>query len=173
MEFFVLRDKFSKALSNVTKAISAKVSLPILQNVLIEEDSGRLKLTATDLDKSVITWIGAKIEGDIESTTIPAKPLQSFVSSLNDDQIGGVISGDKLKIQSKTAKATFNGISSKEYPNLDYSISDNYFELNLSVLKEAVSHTYFSTSLDETKPLWTGILIKLVGDTLHIVGPVS
>lgn len=170
MEFVLIREKFSKALNSLVKAISAKVSLPILQNILIEEDAGRIKLTATDLDKSVLTWIGAKIEGEKASITIPAKALQGFVNSISDEQVTCSLKNEKLVVKSLSATATFNGISSKEYPNLDYSITKNAFEIRTVLLKEAVTHTYFSTSIDESKPLWTGILLKIVEDKIHIVG---
>ena len=169
MEFVLIREKFSKALNSAVKAISAKVSLPILQNILIEEDEGRIKLTATDLDKSVLTWVGAKIEGDKNSLTVPAKALQGFVNSILDDQITCSLKGEKLVVKSVSATATFNGISSKEYPNLDYSLTKNAFEVSTVLLKEAVTYTYFSTSVDESKPLWTGILLKVVEDKVHVV----
>lgn len=170
MEFILVREKLSKALNFLTKAISAKASLPILQNILIEQDEGRIKLTATDLDKTIICWLGAKIEGENKPVTVPAKVFQGFVSSVSDDQVSCEITGEKLTVKSSGAKATLNGISAKEYPNLDYSLSKNYIDVKTSLLKEAVTHTYFSTSIDETKPLWTGILLKIVDDKLHFVG---
>lgn len=168
MEFEVVKDNFAKALSIVNKAISAKASLPILSNVLISEDNKRLKITATDLDRSIITWVGAKIT-DEASTTIPAKPLLGFVSSLNDEKIKGTIVKDTLKLETKTTKASFNGVSSKDFPTLDYKLSDNYFEIPTGVLKRAVEETYFSASADDSKPAWTGILFNVVDGSLHIV----
>jgi len=168
MEFEVVKENFAKALSVVNKAISAKASLPILSNVLISQDNKRLKIVATDLDKSIITWVGAKITGDA-STTIPAKPLLGFVSSLNDEKITGKIEKDTLKLKTNTTEASFNGVSSKDFPTLDYELSDNYFEIPTGVLKRAVEETYFSASTDDSKPAWTGILFNVVDKNLHIV----
>jgi DNA polymerase-3 subunit beta len=168
MEFEVVREKFSKALSTANKAISVKASLPILQNVLIEQDKGRLKLTTTDLDRSIITWVGSKITGD-SSVTIPAKPLFGFVSGLTSEKLTGVVSKDGLKIKTKGTSAAFNGVNAKDYPTLDYALSDDYFEIKTDLLKRAIDETYFTASTDDSKPAWTGILLKIVEGNLHIV----
>ncbi|PIR43494.1 DNA polymerase III subunit beta [candidate division WWE3 bacterium CG10_big_fil_rev_8_21_14_0_10_32_10] len=170
MKFEVLREHFSRALSLANKAISVKASLPILQNVLLESDSGRLKVVATDLDKSIVTWVGAKIdeEGKI---TVPAKALYNFVNGLKEDRVVGEITGNNLKLKTAKTQAIFNGTSASEYPLLDYVVSDNHFLVNSNLLKKAVDETYFSSSVDDSSnPEWTGILLKKLDNDIHFVG---
>ncbi|MBP7859654.1 DNA polymerase III subunit beta [Patescibacteria group bacterium] len=169
MTFEILRENFAKALLTCNKAISVKASLPILQNILIEEDSKRIKLTATDLDKSVMCFVGAKITGENTPVTIPAKVLASFVAGLQDETITCEIKKEQLEVVSKNAKAKFNGISHKEFPTLNYKISDQALLINTDSLKRAIDETYFSASLDDTKPIWTGILLKIVEGSMHVV----
>jgi DNA polymerase-3 subunit beta len=168
MEFEVVRENLNKALSIANKAISVKASLPILQNFLIEQDTGRLKITATDLDRSIVTWVGAKISGE-GSVTIPAKPLVNFVSSLKDERVSGEVKKESLDLKTKSAKASFNGVESKDFPTVKYELSDNAFEINTDILKRSIDETYFSASNDDTRPAWTGILFTVVGEDLHIV----
>ena len=170
MKFQVVRENLSKALGIANKAISVKASLPILQNVLLQNDEGRLKIVSTDLDKSIITWIGAKIEGE-GSLTIPARALHAFVSGLSDEQIFGEIKDSHLILKTNKSQATFNGMSSSEYPTLDYSISKDHFVINSDILKRAVDETYFSANVDDSSnPEWTGILLRVVDNALHFVG---
>lgn len=168
MEFEVIRENLSKALSITNKAISAKASLPILQNLLIEEDSGRLKIVGTDLDRSIVTWVGAKISNPT-SITIPAKPLVSFVSGLSDEKITGSVNKNSLSLKSKNASAKFNGVSAKDFPNINYELSDKFFEISTDVLKKAIDETYFAASIDEGKPAWTGVMFTVNDDELKVV----
>ncbi|HHH14151.1 MAG TPA: DNA polymerase III subunit beta [candidate division WWE3 bacterium] len=168
MEFEVLRENLVKSLSVSNKAISAKSSLPVLQNVLIEADEGRLKLVTSDLEKSIVTWVGAKIKGE-GSVTIPAKLLYNFVSSLKDERLKGTLKKDKLEISTDSTKAVFNGTEADSYPQFSYSISKNTLEIPSDVLKRAVEETYFSASTDDTRPEWTGILLESTKEGLLFV----
>jgi len=169
MKFTLVREKFAKALSITLKAISVKSSLPILQNVLLESDGGRLKLVASDLEKSIVTWVGGKIEGE-GSITVPAKSLYDFVNGLKDEYIEGEIKGESFSVKTKTAKASFNGMSAEEYPAINYTLSENKMKISAAVLKSSVDETHFSSSKDDMRPAWTGILLKTVGKDLHFVG---
>lgn len=169
MKFKLVREKFAKALGIAQKAISVKSSLPILQNVLLESDEGRVKIVTSDLEKSIVTWVGGKVDGE-GGLTVPAKSLYEFVNGLKDEYIEGEVVGESLKLKTKTAEATFNGMGVDEYPAVDYTISENKMQIPSSVLKSSVDETHFSSSKDDMRPSWTGILLKLVDDHLHFVG---
>lgn len=169
MKFKVSKENLSKALSLTNKAISVKSPLPILQNVLIQSDGPRLKFAATDLDKTIITWADAQVEGEF-STTIPAKVFFNFVNSLKTDELIGEVVDDTLHLSAKGTQASFNGMNVEDFPELNYAISENHFSLDSDTLKDFVSHTHFSTSIDDsTNPAWTGILIQKGEEDLHFV----
>ena len=62
MKVLVLQDNLSHGLSIVSRAVSPRSTLPVLGNVLAATDDGRLRLSATNLELGITTWIGAKIE---------------------------------------------------------------------------------------------------------------
>lgn len=171
MKFEIAKNELAKALSVVNKAITAKAPLPILQNVLLEStQEGQLKLMATDLDRYIVTWLDAKIEGE-GSTTVPAKALYTFVNGLSDDLIFGDLKGNNLTLKTSKAKATFNGTSPADYPTMDYVLSDNHFVIDSDLLKRTIDETSFSSSAAEnSNPEWTGILLKSSADVIHVVG---
>ena len=70
-----LRDNLSRALTAVSRAVSSRSMLPVTQNVLLESNNGQLKITATNTEISISTWIGAKIEHEGESSTRLVKPF--------------------------------------------------------------------------------------------------
>ena len=86
MNVSCLQETLSKGLGIVGRAVATRTTLPITQNVLIATDHGRLKLTATNLEMAISTWIGSTVEdeGDI---TIPARLLSEFVGSLQNEKV--------------------------------------------------------------------------------------
>ncbi|HUM69502.1 MAG TPA: DNA polymerase III subunit beta, partial [Chloroflexota bacterium] len=81
MKVSCLQENLAKGLSIVGRAVSTRSTLPVLANVLLETDNGRLKLSATNLEIVVTCWIGAKVEED-GAITVPARLLNDFVSQL-------------------------------------------------------------------------------------------
>ena len=81
MKLTCLQENLSKALSIVGRAVATRTTLPVTQNVLLSTDEGRLKLTATNLEIAISTWIGGKVETE-GAVTIPARLLTDFVSSI-------------------------------------------------------------------------------------------
>src|SRR5512142_528414 len=81
MKVTVLQENLAHGLSIVSRAVSPRSTLPVLANVLIATDEGRLRLSATNLELGITCWIGAKIEED-GSTTVPARTFTDLVSTL-------------------------------------------------------------------------------------------
>ena len=74
MKTSVLQDKLAKGLSIVARAVENRPTLPVLGNILLATEDARLKLAATNLEMSITTWIGAKVEKE-GAITLPAKTL--------------------------------------------------------------------------------------------------
>ena len=86
MKLSCLQENLNRGLALVSRAVATRTTLPITQNVLIETDKSMLKLSATNLELAVTTWVGAQIEQE-GSVTIPARLLTDFVGSLPNDKI--------------------------------------------------------------------------------------
>ena len=82
MRLSLLQENFNTALSHVSRFVSSKAQLPILNNILVSSDQGRLKLSATNLELGINYWLGAKIEEE-GSFSIPAHDITEFVSYLS------------------------------------------------------------------------------------------
>ena len=86
MKVSCLQENFHRGLQTVGKAVANKTTLPVLNNILISTDRGRLKLAATNLEVGITCWIGAKIEEE-GAVTVPAKLLSDVVGGLPNDKI--------------------------------------------------------------------------------------
>lgn len=86
MRVSCLQENLAKGLSIVGRAVSTRSTLPVLGNVLLATDNGRLKLSATNLEIVITCWIGAKVE-DEGSITVPARTLSDLVGALPQERV--------------------------------------------------------------------------------------
>src|SRR5512135_3753728 len=86
MKVTVLQESLARGLSIVSRAVSPRSTLPVLANILVATDEGRLRLSATNLELGITCWIGAKIQEE-GSTTVPARTFVDLVGTLSDKQV--------------------------------------------------------------------------------------
>src|SRR5512136_558570 len=86
MRVTVLQENLAHGLSIVSRAVSPRSTLPVLANVLVATDEGRLRLSATNLELGITCWIGARIHEE-GSTTVPARTFTDLVGTLTDTQV--------------------------------------------------------------------------------------
>jgi DNA polymerase-3 subunit beta len=170
MIFECLQEYLNKGLGTVVRAVPVRGSLPVLSNVLITAESGKVKLTATNLDTVISVILGASVQEE-GSITVPAKMFYEFVSNLDSGKL--LISSEKniLNITSfPKSKAKFNGMSAVEFPEIpSVKESSKYIQISSKILSNLVSHTHFSSSPDVTRPILTGTLINFSDSKLNFV----
>ena len=117
MKLSALQENFSQGLSIVGRGVSSRTTLPVTQNVLLSTENGQLKLTATNLEIAISTWIGAQIEQE-GSITVPARLLTEFINSLPQDRIDINMQEDPLGLNIECARfeAQINGITAEDFP---------------------------------------------------------
>lgn len=169
MKLTCLQENFSQGLSTVCRVVSTTGSLPVLSNVLLKTEEGRLKLQATDLETGVTTWVGAKIEEE-GAITIPAKIFSRLVSNLAPGEISLETKKQILHLKSQEVESKFNGLSAEEFPTLPEFSEKDSFELQGGNLKQALEEVVFAAAADEGRPILTGILFFGEGKNLTLVG---
>ena len=175
MQAIILQENLNKGLSVVSRIISSKTTLPILNNILISAEEGKLKLTATNLETGINLWLPAKKE-KAGKLTIPAKDLTEFVSSLPAGKIKLKKQQERLQLISRSYKAVFNGASTVEFPKVP-SLRDKVIpakklkkiELETGKFVKAIKHVCFSAATDETRPVLTGVRISCIGGDFQLV----
>ncbi|MDD4106931.1 MAG: DNA polymerase III subunit beta, partial [Candidatus Shapirobacteria bacterium] len=117
MKFSLLQENLNLALNNVSRFVSSKNQLPILNNILLSTDQGRLKLSATNLELSINYWIGAKIDQE-GSITIPSKEITEFVSYLSSGKLDLSLNQETnlLTISSDKTESKFTTTPSSDFP---------------------------------------------------------
>lgn len=103
MKISCLQENLARGLSVVSRAVAARSTLPVLGNVLIATEKGRLKIAATNLELAVSCWIGAKVDEE-GATTIPARTLIDFVNSLPPERIDMQLNARTQTLRLKCAR---------------------------------------------------------------------
>lgn len=169
MKVSLIQDNLAKALQYINKAVSTRPNIPILANVLLETEKGKLKLSATNLDIGISTWIGATIaeEGKV---TVSARMLSDFVNSLKKGKIDITQQDQKLVVKSVDNFAEFYIIPAEDFPRVPQIEGDSLLELNALQFSDTLTKTVFAASTDESRPVLTGLLFKGLKKSLTIVG---
>ena len=111
----VSQQHLAQGLSIVSRAVSPRSTLPVLSNILMATDEGRLRLSATNLELGISCWIGAKIEEE-GAITIPARTFTDLVSTLPNDNISLKVnqSNQTLNVSWGQNVSDIKGIDSQE-----------------------------------------------------------
>ena len=118
MKIKVTQEKLSKALNNISRIAVGKVTLPILNNVLIRVDRKKVSLTTTNLDMAIVDFLPVSNSED-GVVTVPAKLLAEFVSNLPKGENIEISSTDtKVTISAGRYSSTINGTLADDFPEL-------------------------------------------------------
>ena len=162
MKVSVLQENLAHGLSIVSRAVSSRSTLPVLANVLVATDEGRLRLSATNLELGITCWIGAKIleEG---STTVPARTFAELVGTLSDQQVDMTLNvrTQVLNMHCGASNTDLKCIDAQEFPPMPVPDLANGIQINVADLKEMVQQVAFAASSDEARPILTGVLVEV------------
>lgn len=168
MKLSILQENLNKGLSIVSRSVATRAQLPVLSNVLLSTDKGRLKLSATNLETGINYWIGAKIEKE-GTLSIPAKVLTEFVSSLAPGKVAMEAQESSLKIASGSHQASFVGMAASEFPTIPSLKGKPKMSFDFKALSLAISQVAFAAAQDEGNPVLAGVLLVARGGSLTLV----
>lgn len=167
MKVTVLQENLARGLGIVSRAVSPRSTLPVLSNILIATDEGRLRLSATNLEMGITCWIAARIE-DEGSVTIPARTFADLVNTLPGEQVALNldIQTQTLNVRSGTSTNDIKGIDAQEFPPFPAPEMEEALQLNVADFKEMVQQVAFAASADESRPVLMGVLVNVQGDQI-------
>lgn len=167
MKVTVLQENLARGLSVVSRAVSPRSTLPVLSNVLIATDEGRLRLSATNLELGITCWIPARIDED-GSTTVPARTFSDLVNTLPGEQVALTLDAktQTLHVKSGTSNNDIKGIDAQEFPPIPTLELDDAIPLNVADFKEMIHQVAFAASTDEARPVLMGVLMNLEKDKI-------
>jgi len=170
MRISATKDNLLKGLQIVQNAVSAKATLPILANILLEADNDKLQITATDLDIGISTTIPADVK-EKGGITIPAKKFLDIIKEMSSDSLIEISVKPNLSIQINSSPAFFKltGIAKDDFPKIPAFQGDPVVKIPSELLKDMLRLTVFAVSRDEARYVLNGILFSFQKKTLKLV----
>jgi DNA polymerase-3 subunit beta len=153
----------SRGLTAVSHAVSSRSTLPILSNILLATDQGRLKLAATNLEIGINCWVDAQIHEE-GTTTVPAKLLTDLVSGLPQAPVDISVAEDTnlLTIKSSGSIANIKGMDASEFPLIPSAEGgEPPVLLDAVLLKEMIAEVAFAAADDDSRPVFTGVQVQV------------
>lgn len=171
MEIKIAQSKLSKALNVVSRvAAGSRTTLPVLNNVLIRADEGKVSLTTTNLDMAIVDFLPVK-PVDTGVITVPAKLFADFVGNLPREEVVSITSsGTKITVKAGKYQSVINGTVADDFPELPEIEEEKSVKFVVSVddFKIGVNQIVIASSNDMTRPALTGVYFNTFEGALYI-----
>ncbi|AYC28374.1 DNA polymerase III subunit beta [Paenisporosarcina cavernae] len=165
MKFEIMRDHLMMALNDVMKAVSQKTTTPILTGIKLDLNESGLKMTGSDSDITIQTFIPTEVDGDqviriIEegSIVLQAKVFHEIIRKLPTSDVEiEVREQHHTLIRSGKSEFDLLGLNSSDYPLLPEVQEDQKFTIPADLLRSIIRETVFAVSTQESRPVLTGV----------------
>lgn len=173
MKFVVSSTELLGHLQAISRVISSKNTLPILDNFLFDLKGNTLEITASDLETTLITQLTLEnTEGDA-SVAIPARLLLDTLKEFPEQPLTFDINTGNLQIVINSENGRFSAVGQHgvDYPVLPGLKADkvNSYSLAADILLSGINRTLFATADDELRPVMGGIFIEASTDSITFV----
>ena len=164
------KENLLTAVQIVQKATASKTTLPILTGILLSASDNSLELQATDYETGISMIIPAEV---VESGKIvlSGKFFPEIIRKVAGQaiEITSLTQGNMVSVASDKVEFKVLSFPADEFPNIKRFESHNEFVIKDDVLKDLIRKTVFSCSTDESRPLFTGVLIEISSHGVSVV----
>ena len=164
------RDSLLNAINIVSKAVSSKTTLPILECLLLTADDNGFRLTANDMELAIES---AGIDADVDENgkvALEARFFSDIIRKVDGDEVS-ISTDDKNMTTISCGKSEFkiSGQNGDEFPPIPKVEKTEKFVIGQNDLRNLIRQTIFPISQDESKPVLTGELVEIEGDMIDLV----
>lgn len=169
MKISCLRTDLAEAVSNVSRAVSTKATIPALEGVLIKAYDGKLNISGYNLEIGITTDIEATIQNEGE-IVVSAKLFLDIVRKL-PEEIVFIETDDRMITYITCGQVDYQivGMSSVEYPDLPSFEQTDVITVNEKILRDMIRQTVYAVSENTAKPIYTGSLFEIENGIFKIV----
>ena len=152
----------------LARGVSTRSALPVLSGILLQAGEGRLDLFSTDMELSIKANLATPVERDGE-IVVPARLFSDVVRNLPDEEV--VIEAGEAAVKVSAGRAAFslNAWAAADFPQTSTFDMTGAFMVGRDPFVETLNKVGRAASRDETRPILTGVLMTIMGDTLKMV----
>lgn len=160
MHLVVNQKNLKRAIGLVEKVVSKNTSLPILQNILLKTENGRLRISATNLELGINTLVGVKIE-EVGEIAVPVRIFSDFIGTVQDEKVTLITKNNTLHINTEHYKTKILGFDPKDFPIIPKIKSDTLVSIPAHSLKNSLVKVLDSMAVSEARPELAGVYIQI------------
>lgn len=169
MNFTVSRTELYKALQKIINVIPSKSTIEILYNVLLTAEDSKIKVTATDLEITQISWCNCKVT-ESGSVALPGKLLSDILREMPETELEFLIDSNlKIDIKSNFGEYKLSGQNKNDFPSIPVIEQEEKITVKNKFLKRMIEKTIFACSTDNLRPALTGVYCQILEDQFRMV----
>lgn len=173
MKFVVSSTELLSHLQSISRVISSKNTLPILDNFLFSLEGSKLEITASDLESTLVTSISLGNVSSSGKIAIPAKILNDTLKEFPEQPLTFDVNAKNLSIviSSENGQFTVMGQNGDEFPLMPVIKEDKKVSIDVDgeLLFSGINKTLFATADDELRPVMNGVFIEMSTDDITFV----
>lgn len=173
MKWTIEKNVILEALNNVTKALSQRTTIPVLNGIVFDVTSKGIELLASDSELTIKVTIPEEKIKHMEGTgriIIQSKYFLDMIRKMPADIIDFEIEDNlKIKISTPNNQYRLNCYNPNDYPNINIENNGKAIQIKAENLRELINQTSYALSTQEVRPLLTGINLKINGDILECI----
>ncbi len=168
MNLIVIRGNLKDGLGIVERMSGDSTNLPILKNVLIQTEDGKIKFTATNLEVAVSAFVPGKVV-DKGRITVPVSVLRELVANLQGERVALESRKTGLAVKTDNYSATIQGLPSEDFPIIPkIKNQTDFIKLKSEVFKDALSQVAVSAQFSELRPELNSVMLDFSVDEIKL-----
>lgn len=163
------RETILQPLQAVIGVVERRQTMPILANVLLSARSGKLSVTATDLEVELVASAAVTVQqpGDI---TIPGRKFLDICRALPEKvSLTLSLDGEKVTVRAGRSRFTLSSLPAAEFPTVEEIHAQQALTIAQAELRRLLDQTHFSMAQQDVRYYLNGMLLETEGNTLRAV----
>lgn len=169
MKVTVQQQQLAQGLGIVSRAVANRSTLPVLSNILLATDEGRLRLSATNLELGISCWVPAQVKEE-GAVTLPNRTLVDLINALLPEALDLSLNSrtQTVTVNSMTNTTEVRGIDAQEFPPMPVADQSEGLAFKAKDFKKIISQVVFAASTDDARPVLQGVLFDISGNELTL-----
>jgi DNA polymerase-3 subunit beta len=169
MKFKVQREDILKPLQHVIGVVERRQTLPVLSNLLVNAEPGRVSFTATDLEVELVAHLDTEVE-ETGEITIPARKIMDICRTLPEGaNLDIAVKNDRAQVKSGKSRFTLSTLPATEFPVVDEIEANKSISITQQELKKLIDRTHFSMAQQDVRYYLNGLMFEISSDSLRSV----
>ncbi|KKT17503.1 MAG: DNA polymerase III subunit beta [Candidatus Nealsonbacteria bacterium RIFCSPHIGHO2_01_FULL_43_31] len=167
MKIIILKDNLYNGLNIIGRIAGKNLTLPILNNILIETEGSFINLSSTDLELGIKYWLLAKIEKE-GKITVPSKIFTSFIGLLPNKKLTLEAKNQTLSIDCDDQSTQIKGLDAQDYPIIPTIGDKDFIGLDVASFCEGLAQVVDFAAVNQARPELSGIYLNFQKDRVQL-----